>query len=108
MDSCLCSGDRRWPGKSRGEPIRSTSRRRVSWGNRHIPTNTVVGNDVVAAEWSFEAEHTGECAGRAASGSSVKVTGYSVYEYDAAKRLVAGGRICVGVATLLKQMKRRS
>ena len=47
-------------------------------GNRHIPTNMVFGSDVVVVEWSFEAEHTGEFAGRAPTGSSVRVPGCSV------------------------------
>jgi uncharacterized protein (TIGR02246 family) len=73
-------------------------------GNRHIPSNMIFGNDVVVVEWSFEAEHTGEFAGRAATGSSVKVPGCSVYEYDPAKRLITGGRIYVDIGTLLKQI----
>jgi steroid delta-isomerase-like uncharacterized protein len=73
-------------------------------GNRHIPTNMICGDEVVVVEWSFEAEHTGEFAGRAATGSSVKVPGCSVYEYDPAQRLITGGRIYVDVGTLLKQI----
>lgn len=73
-------------------------------GNRHIPTNMIFGQGVVVVEWSFEAEHTGVFAGRAATGSSVKVPGCSVYEFDSVKRQITGGRIYVDVATLLKQI----
>ena len=73
-------------------------------GNRHIPKNMIFGQDVVVVEWSFEAEHTGPFAGIPATGKSVKVTGCSVYEYDAVRRQITGGRIYVDVATLLKQI----
>jgi len=73
-------------------------------GNRHIPKNMIFGQEVVVVEWSFEAEHTGSFAGRPATGSSVKVPGCSVYEYDSVRRQITGGRIYVDVATLLKQI----
>ena len=73
-------------------------------GNRHIPKNMIFGQDVVVVEWSFEAEHTGPFAGKPATGISVKVPGCSVYEYDAVKRQITGGRIYVDVGTLLKQI----
>jgi steroid delta-isomerase-like uncharacterized protein len=73
-------------------------------GNRHIATNMIFGDGLVVVEWSFEAEHTGPFAGKPPSGSSVKVPGCSVYEYDSAKRQVTGGRIYVDLGTLLRQI----
>ena len=73
-------------------------------GNRHVAQNMIFGRDVVVVEWSFEAEHTGPFAGTAATGVSVKVPGCSVYEYDAAKRQITGGRIYVDTGALLKQI----
>ncbi len=73
-------------------------------GNRHIAKNLIFGQGVVVVEWSFEAEHLGPFAGRPATGSSVKVPGCSVYEYDGARRRITGGRIYVDVTTLLKQI----
>lgn len=69
-------------------------------GNRHIAKNMIFGQDVVVIEWSFEAERTG----RPATGSSVKVPGCSVYEYDPVKRQITKGRIYVDLGTLLKQI----
>jgi steroid delta-isomerase-like uncharacterized protein len=73
-------------------------------GNRHIAKNMIFGQNVVVVEWSFEAEHTGPLAGRPATGSSVKVPGCSVYEYDPVNRKITGGRIYCDVTTLLKQI----
>jgi steroid delta-isomerase-like uncharacterized protein len=73
-------------------------------GNRHIPKNMVFGQDVVVVEWNFEAEHKGPFAGTPATGKSVTVTGCSVYEYDAVRRQITGGRIYVDVGTLMKQI----
>lgn len=64
----------------------------------------IFGDDQVTVEWSFEAEHTGPFAGKSANGSSVKVPGCSVYEYDPGKRQITGGRIYLDVETLLKQI----
>ena len=36
-------------------------------GNRHIAKNMIFGNNVVIVEWSFEANHRGPFAGRAAT-----------------------------------------
>ena len=64
----------------------------------------IFGPDVVVVEWSFEAEHNGPFAGRAATGARVEVPGCSVYEYDSAKRQITAGRIYFDVGTLLKQI----
>ena len=73
-------------------------------GNRHVAKNMIFGQDVVVVEWSFEAEHKGPFAGRAATSARVKVPGCSVYEYDSAKRQITAGRIYFDVGTLLKQI----
>jgi steroid delta-isomerase-like uncharacterized protein len=73
-------------------------------GNRHIAKNMIFGENVVVIEWSFEAEHTGPFAGQPATGSSVRVPGCSVYEYDPVKRQITKGRIYVDLGTLLKQI----
>jgi steroid delta-isomerase-like uncharacterized protein len=73
-------------------------------GNRHVVKNMIFGRDVVAVEWSFEGEHTGPFAGRAASGVGIKVPGCGVYELDAANRKITGARIYLELTTLLKQI----
>jgi predicted ester cyclase len=73
-------------------------------GNRHVAKNMIFGPDVVVVEWSFEAEHKGPFAGRAATGARVEVPGCSVYQYDSAKRQITAGRIYFDVGTLLKQI----
>jgi predicted ester cyclase len=73
-------------------------------GNRHVAKNMIFGRDVVAVEWSFEAEHKGPFAGRTATGARVEVPGCSVYEWDSAKRQITAGRIYFDVGTLLKQL----
>ena len=73
-------------------------------GNRHIAKKMVTGQNVVAVEWSFEAEHTGEFAGLAATGASVQVPGCSVYEFDLARRKITAGRIYFDLTTLLRQV----
>ena len=55
-------------------------------GNRHIVNNMIFGKDVVGVEWSFEADHRGPFAGRAATGIAVKLPGCGVYEFDPANR----------------------
>ena len=73
-------------------------------GNRHIAKNMIFGQDVVAVEWSFEAEHKGLFAGRPATDAHVQVPGCSVYEFDSAKRQITAGRIYFDVGALLKQI----
>jgi PAS domain S-box-containing protein len=73
-------------------------------GNRHTVKNWIFGRDVVVVEWSFEAEHRGPFAGRAATNACVEVPGCGVYEYDSAKRQITAARIYFDVGTLLKQI----
>jgi len=73
-------------------------------GNRHIAKNMVIGANVVAVEWSFEAEHTGEFAGLAATGAAVQVPGCSIYEFDLDRRKITAGRIYFDLTTLLRQV----
>jgi hypothetical protein len=44
------------------------------------------GDDIVAIEWSFEADHKWPFAGRAATVNAVKVPGVGVYEFDPVNR----------------------
>ncbi len=73
-------------------------------GNRHIAKKMIFGPDVVVVDFSFEAEHKGPFAGRAATGARIELAGCSVYEYDPAKRQITAGRIYFDVGTLLKQI----
>lgn len=73
-------------------------------GNRHSTRKMIFGKDVVVVEWSFEADHTGPFAGRAATGSAVKLPGCGVYEFDPVNRKIAAGRLYFDVTTLLKQI----
>jgi len=73
-------------------------------GNRHVVKNMILGNDVVMVEWSFEANHSGQFAGRAATGSDVKLPGCGVYQFDPATRQIIAARIYFDVSTLLKQI----
>jgi hypothetical protein len=52
----------------------------------------------------FEADHSGPFAGRAATGSAVKLPGCGVYEFDPAKRQITAARIYFDITTLLKQI----
>jgi len=73
-------------------------------GNRHIVKNTIFAKNTVVVEFSFEAEHNGPFAGRAATGSPVKVPGCGVYEFDPVHRKITVARIYFEFATLLKQI----
>ena len=73
-------------------------------GNRHVVKNMVFGKDVVVVEFSFEADHNGPFAGRAATGVPVKVPGCGVYEFDPVNRKITVARIYFEFATLLKQI----
>ena len=73
-------------------------------GNRHIVKNMIFGKDIVVVEFSFEADHNGPFAGRAATGIPVKVPGCGVYEFDPVNRKITVARIYFEFATLLKQI----
>jgi len=73
-------------------------------GNSHIVKNMIFGKDIVVVEFSFEADHNGPFAGRAATGIPVKVPGCGVYEFDSVNRKIAAARIYFEFATLLKQI----
>jgi predicted ester cyclase len=73
-------------------------------GNRHVTKNLFFGKEVVMVEWSFEADHRGAFAGRAATGASVKLPGCGVYEFDPVNRQITAARIYFDVTTLLKQI----
>ena len=73
-------------------------------GNRHLVKNMILGKDMVVVEFSFEADHNGPFAGRAATGIPVKVPGCGVYEFDPMNRIITAARIYFEVATLLKQI----
>lgn len=73
-------------------------------GNRHIVKNMIFGKDIVVVEFSFEADHNGPFAGRAATGNPVKVPGCGVYEFDPVNRKITVARIYFEFATLLKQI----
>src|ERR1700745_779326 len=73
-------------------------------GNRHIVKNMVFGKDIVVVEFSFEADHNGPFAGRAATGIPVKVPGCAVYEFDPRNRKITAARTYFEFATLLKQI----
>ncbi len=73
-------------------------------GNRHVVKNMIFGKDIVVVEFSFEADHNGPFAGRAATGIPVKVPGCGVYEFDPIHRKITVARIYFEFATLLKQI----
>src|SRR5260370_27131524 len=73
-------------------------------GKRHITKKVTFGEDVVVVEWSFEANHRGPFAGRAATGTAVKLPGCGVYEFDPLNRKITAARIYFDVTTLLKQI----
>src|SRR4029450_11494368 len=71
-------------------------------GNRHLIKNIIFGSGSIVVEWSFEAQHRGPFVGHAPTGVRLKVPGSGVYEYDAAKRQITGGRIYFDIGTLLQ------
>ena len=73
-------------------------------GNRHVVKNMIFGKDVVVVEWTFEAAHKGPFAGTVATGSSIKLPGCGVYQFDPIKRQITAARIYFDVTTLLKQI----
>src|SRR5262245_15677203 len=73
-------------------------------GNRHVVKSMIADCNVVLVEFTFEAEHKGPFAGRAATDAPVVLPGCGVYEFDPAKRQVTAARIYFDVGTLLKQI----
>ena len=73
-------------------------------GNRHLVKHMIFGQDEVTVEFTFDAQHTGPFAGRAATDAHVQVAGCAVYQYDLAARQITTARIYFDVATLLKQL----
>src|SRR5262249_21658227 len=73
-------------------------------GNRHVVKNMVLGRDVAVVEFSFEAEHKGPFAGRAATDARIELSGCGVYQLDPAKRQIATAHIYFDAGTLLKQI----
>ena len=73
-------------------------------GNRHFVKNMSFGRDVVVVEFTFQAEHKGLFAGRAATDARIELPGCGVYEYDSAKRHITAERIYFDMGMLLKQI----
>jgi steroid delta-isomerase-like uncharacterized protein len=73
-------------------------------GNRHVVRNMIFGQGVVVVEMSFEGEHKGPFAGRAATGAHMQLPVCSLYEYDLDKRHITAARFYFDVSTLLKQI----
>jgi steroid delta-isomerase-like uncharacterized protein len=73
-------------------------------GNVHSIRNLAYTKNLVAVEWSFDAEHKGVFAKVEATGKKVQVPGCSFYEYDLATRKIPAGRIYFDFATLLRQI----
>ena len=71
-------------------------------GNRHVVRNWIFGRNVVAVEWTFEAEHNGPFAGQAATGTHIEVPGCGVYEYDSVNRQITAARIYFDAGRMLK------
>src|SRR5215470_10039103 len=73
-------------------------------GNRHVVKKMIFGHDVVVVEFTFEAEHKGPFAGRAATDARIELAGCGVYQLDSAKRQITTAHIYFDVGTLLKQI----
>jgi len=73
-------------------------------GNVHSIRNLAHAKNLVAVEWSFEAEHKGPFANFEATGKKVQDPGCSFYEYDLTTRKITGGRIYFDFATLMRQI----
>jgi predicted ester cyclase len=70
----------------------------------HSIRNLAHTKNLVAVEWSFDAEHKGTFANIEATGKKVQVPGCSFYEYDLAARKIPAGRIYFDFATLMRQI----
>jgi steroid delta-isomerase-like uncharacterized protein len=73
-------------------------------GNVHSIRNLAHTTDLVAVEWSFDAEHKGTFANIPASGKKVQVPGCSFYEFNLTTKKIPAGRIYFDFATLLRQI----
>jgi steroid delta-isomerase-like uncharacterized protein len=73
-------------------------------GNVHSIRNLAHTKNLVAVEWSFDAEHKGTFANIEATGKKVHVPGCSFYEYDLTTRKIPAGRIYFDFATLMRQI----
>src|SRR5882672_4248921 len=73
-------------------------------GNVHSIRNLAHTKNLVAVEWSFDAEHRGTFANIEATGKKVQVPGCSFYEYDLTTRKIPAGRIYFDFATLMGQI----
>jgi steroid delta-isomerase-like uncharacterized protein len=73
-------------------------------GNVHSIRNLAHTKNLVAVEWSFDAEHRGTFANIEATGKKVQVLGCSFYEYDLTTKKIPAGRIYFDFATLLRQI----
>ena len=73
-------------------------------GNVHSIRNLAHTKNLVAVEWSFDAEHKGTFANIGATGKKVQVLGCSFYEYDLTTKKIPAGRIYFDFATLLGQI----
>jgi steroid delta-isomerase-like uncharacterized protein len=73
-------------------------------GNVHSIRNLAHTENLVAVEWSFDAEHKGTFVNIAATGKKVQVPGCSFYEYDLTTKKIPAGRIYFDFATLLRQI----
>ncbi len=73
-------------------------------GNVHAIQKVAFAPEMVAAEWIFQAVHTGPFAGLPASGKAVALPGSSFYEHDLSARKITAGRIYFDVGALLRQI----
>ena len=73
-------------------------------GNVHSIRNLAHTKNLVAVEWSFDAEHKGTFTNIGATGKKVQVLGCSFYGYDLTTKKIPAGRIYFDFATLLRQI----
>jgi steroid delta-isomerase-like uncharacterized protein len=71
-------------------------------GNVHEIQRLVYGDNVVAVEWRFKAEHSGKFQGIPATGRKTDVPGCSIYSLR--DGVITAGNIYFNVATLLEQI----
>src|SRR5262245_22307498 len=73
-------------------------------GNRHHVKNSILGQEVITVEFTFEAEHKGPFAGHAATDARIEVPGCGVYEFNSEKQQITAARIYIDPGALLKQI----